>query len=118
MSTLYGNDVVTLYARSNTQHDYPAGAVISLVTWTQRADPRWVGAQIPNQLQSIEFVTVGQGKGGMPSCAYQKYEGTPLAKVVEQDSPKPNDRAAYLLSLRAAVLPRLCRAIVMEYGAR
>jgi hypothetical protein len=105
MSTLYGNSVATLYARRNAQHDYPAGSVVSLVTWTQREDPRWYGAQIPGQSQSIEFVTVGSLRGGKPFYTYEKYEGTPLAKTVEQDSPKPNKREAFLLSLRAAVLP-------------
>ena len=105
MSTLYGNDVAILYARAHAQHDYPAGAVISLATWTQREDPRWFGAQIPDQLQSVEFVTVRPERSGTNSYAYEKYEGKPLAKVVEQDSPKPSDRAAFLLSLRAAVLP-------------
>src|SRR6187549_1011852 len=30
MSTLYGNDVAVAYARSHADHDYPAGAIISL----------------------------------------------------------------------------------------
>jgi hypothetical protein len=105
MSTLYGNDVATVYARAHTQQDYPVGAVICVVTWTQREDLRWYGAQIPNQVQSIEFVTVRAQQKGAPSYMYEKYEGSPLAKVADQDSPKPSDREAFLLSLRAAVMP-------------
>src|SRR6202522_1189474 len=33
MSTLYGNDIAVGYARANSQHNYPAGSVLSLVTW-------------------------------------------------------------------------------------
>jgi mono/diheme cytochrome c family protein len=35
---------------------YPAGAVLALVTWTQRDDPHWFGARIPHQPLSVEFV--------------------------------------------------------------
>ena len=47
MSTLYGNDIATKYARSSTKHDYPPGSQIALVTWTRRDDPRYFGARIP-----------------------------------------------------------------------
>jgi len=48
MSTLFGNDVAVRYARSNPQHDYPAGSVLSVVTWKQQEDPRWFGGNIPS----------------------------------------------------------------------
>ena len=47
MATLYGNDLAVQYARTHAQHNYPAGAVLSLVTWTQQEDPRWFVAKIP-----------------------------------------------------------------------
>jgi hypothetical protein len=59
MSTLYGNDVAAGYARTNSQHNYPNGSMLSLVTWTQREDDRWFGAAIPDQVKSVEFVSVG-----------------------------------------------------------
>src|SRR5580693_7433022 len=41
MSTLYGNDLAIACARTSPQHDYPVGAELSLVTWTQAEDTRW-----------------------------------------------------------------------------
>ena len=40
MYTLFGNDLAVQYAHTNPQHDYPAGSVLSLVTWSQQEDPR------------------------------------------------------------------------------
>jgi hypothetical protein len=105
MSTLYGNDVAVQYARANSQHDFPNGSAISLVTWTQQEDGRWFGAKIPNQVKSVEFVFVGAGTDGRPSYSYQKFAGTPLKKSSAQEYTVPADRAAELLSQRAAVMP-------------
>lgn len=105
MSTLYGNDLAVAYARTHSQHDYPAGAVLSLVTWTQQEDARWFGAKIPRTVKSVEFVTVGQAPNGRTSYSYQEYEGTPLKKVSTQEGSIPDDRANRLLSQRAAVMP-------------
>jgi hypothetical protein len=105
MSTLYGNDIAVGYVRTHSQHDYPAGSQLSLVTWTQQEDPRWFGASIPEAVKSVEFVTVGSAQDGRPSYSYLKYEGSPLQKSVAQESATPNQRAAYLLSQRAAVMP-------------
>jgi hypothetical protein len=104
MSTLYGNDTAVRYARSNPKHDYPAGSQIALVTWTRRDDPRYFGAKIPDRLKSIEFVTVTE-LPGETNFAYEKYEGTPLAKTASDESAKPSPSAQALLNQRAAVLP-------------
>ena len=66
MSTLYGNDVAVRYARMNPQQDYPAGSVLSLVTWVQREDGHWFGAKIPGPVKSVEFVTVTAGPNNHP----------------------------------------------------
>jgi len=105
MSTLYGNDVAAQYARSNTQHDYSSGSVLSLVTWNQQEDPRWFGGNIPAAPKSVELVIVGSAPDHHATYAYQKYEGAPLKKVSAQEGLTPNDRAIYLLSQRAAVMP-------------
>jgi Cytochrome P460 len=104
MSTLYGNDTAIQYARSNTKHDYPAGSRIALVTWTRLDDPRYFGAKIPDHLKSIEFVLVTE-LPGETKFAYQKFEGTPLAKTASDESANPSPPAQALLNLRAAVLP-------------
>jgi hypothetical protein len=101
MSTLYGNDMAVRFARDGAR-DYPAGSVLSLVTWTEREDDRWFGARIPGQVKAVEFVTV---KGESPSCVYEIYQGSPLARISQSNDRSPGSRAAYLLSLRAAVMP-------------
>jgi hypothetical protein len=105
MCTLYGNDIAVRYSRTNSQHDYPNGSALSLVTWTQREDGRWFGAKIPDRVKSVEFVFVGAAGDGRPLYSYQEYEGTPLKRLSVQEGLSPNERAAYLLSQRAAVMP-------------
>lgn len=58
MSMLFGNDLAVMHARTNPNQPYPAGSVLSLVTWTQQEDARWFGAKIPGALKSVESVTV------------------------------------------------------------
>src|SRR5260370_518620 len=91
MSTLYGNDLAARCARTNLKHDYPSGAVLSLVTWSQREDSRWFGGKIPDQVKSVEFVFVGVAGDGRPSYSYQKYQTTRLHR-----------RSALALGARAA----------------
>jgi hypothetical protein len=105
MSTLYGNDLAVEHARTNSQHDYPVGSVLSLVTWTQTEDRRWFGAKIPEHVKSVEFVIVATASENQRSYSYQEYEGTPLKMISVEQSVTPNARAAYLLSQRAAVMP-------------
>jgi hypothetical protein len=105
MSTLYGNDLAVRYARANSQHSYPPGSVLSLVTWTQREDDRWFGAKIPDRVKSVEFVGIDVAPDGRSSYSYREYQGAPLTMVSEQKGFAPNDRAVYLLELRAAVMP-------------
>jgi hypothetical protein len=79
ISTLYGNGAALQYARSNSRHDYPPGAELSIVTWTMQEDGHWFGGRIPQQVKSIEYVATDEQPAG--------------------------SRAAFLLSLRAAVMP-------------
>jgi hypothetical protein len=106
MSTLYGNDIAVQYARSNSKHDYPPGSQIALVTWTRRDDSRYFGARIPDTIKTIEFVSVNAAsEGGTTQYAYDRFEGTPLAKTQSDVSAPPSPSDFALLNLRAAVLP-------------
>jgi len=105
MSTLYGNDVAVRYARNNSHQEYPAGSVISLVTWTEVEDAHWFGAKIPGQVKSVEFVSVSAGAGNQTAYSYEDYEGSPLGKIASPVGPPPAARATYLLSWRASVMP-------------
>jgi hypothetical protein len=99
MSSLIGNDAAVAFARTNGQGNYPAGSVLSVVTWEQQEDPRWFGGQIPAKPRSVEVVTVGS------TYSYKRYEGAPLRVVAQEDGAAPGERAAYVLAQRAAVMP-------------
>jgi hypothetical protein len=101
MSTLFGNDVAVQYARTNAEKMYPAGSVLSVVTWSQQEDPRWFGGSIPQKTKAVEFVRVT----GTGAYSYERYEGSPLKKVASGEGADPKERAAYLLAQRAAVMP-------------
>ena len=105
MSTLFGNDSAVECARTHSRHDYPAGSVLALVTWTEREDPRWFGARIPATPKSVEFVRVSLDAEHRPLYSYEDFEGSPLKKISAQESSMPNERAAYLLAQPAAVMP-------------
>jgi hypothetical protein len=113
MATLYGNDTAVQYARSNSGHEYPAGSQLALITWTQREDPRWFGANVPDHLQSVEFLAVSQAlmpAGSaqpklVPSYSYQRFEGSPLKSAASWNSTVPDSRASFLLSLQPSFFP-------------
>jgi hypothetical protein len=105
MARLYGHDVAAGFARNNAGNSYPEGPKLALGTWTQRADERYFGAKIPDEVKSVEFVFVEGSNGDHPSCSYERHEGEPLKKESDLEASTSNHRAAYLLSQRAAVLP-------------
>ena len=103
--TVFGNDRAVGYARSGAEGNYPVGAVVSLVTWTQRPDPRWFGGMIPGAVKSVEFVSVVYDGEHHPEYVYTEYRGSPLKIVSAQTETLPAGRAAYLLAQRGAFLP-------------
>jgi hypothetical protein len=106
MSTLYGNDTAVDSARSSGNAPaYPSGAMIALVTWKQREDERWFGANIPASVQSVEFVTIKKGPTRNTEYLYQRFEGGVLLQAADGATLAPQGRAAYLLSQRAAMMP-------------
>jgi len=104
MSTLFGNDMAVLYARTHSDGHYPAGSMLSLVTWHRQEDNHWFGAQMPAETRSLEVVAVSVFENGPLSYAYEDYEGSPLKAITATESRK-NQRIAYILSQRAAVMP-------------
>jgi hypothetical protein len=98
MSTVFGNDVAVKYARTNAGEKYPAGAVLSVVTWGQQEDPRWFGGKIPEKVRLVELITVTE-----QGLQFDRYEGSPLKKMAATDTDM--GRANYLLAQRAAVMP-------------
>jgi hypothetical protein len=104
MSTLYGNDVAVRYARNTAQHDYLPGSELLLVTWEQREDMHWFGGNIPGRVNAVERVHAAARPDRRPSYSYERYEGSPLIRVSVSEG-RSEGRAAFLLSLRAAVMP-------------
>jgi Cytochrome P460 len=105
MYTMFGNEDAVTYARSHNDQNYPPGSILSLVTWKQTEDPRWFGGMTPDKAQSVEFVEVKADASQGRSYSYERYAGAPLTKVSSETSAEPNERAAYVLSQRAAVMP-------------
>jgi hypothetical protein len=108
-ATLYGNDeaMQALQPHGTARVDgpktpeYPAGAVLALVTRAQRDDPHWFGARIPDTPQSVEFVQVAPA--GQTST-YRRFAGTGLT----EDQPAPSaaaQRTSFVLGLPPAQLP-------------
>jgi hypothetical protein len=97
MSTLYGNEAAVKYARGG--HPYAAGAVVTLVTWSQREDPHWFGGRIPKELSSVEQLIYDNGG----EFKYSRFEGAPLAKknVVTDFA----ERVQYIVGKKASVIP-------------
>lgn len=106
-ATLYGNDAAVQAARSRGAtraagpQAYPAGAVLALVTWSQRDDPHWFGARIPDLPQSVEFVQV---TAAGQSSSYRRFAGPGLS----EDHPSASttaQRTNFVLGLAPAQLP-------------
>lgn len=104
MSTLFGNERAIAHARTKGGSDYPPGAMLSLVTWTQQEDPRWFGANIPAQPKSVEFVAVVLSPDGRTTYNYQNFAGSPLGERSAVQN-RVDERIAWLLSQPAAVMP-------------
>lgn len=105
MYTLFGNDLAVDHARMSPQGEYPAGAVLALVTWKQQEDIRWFGGKIPGRPLSVEFVWVTAKPDQQPEYRYRIYEGTPLRSIATEEGAQPGRRANFLLLQRAAVMP-------------
>ncbi|MEO8660515.1 MAG: cytochrome P460 family protein [Bryobacteraceae bacterium] len=104
MSTLFGNDSAVEYCRTRGGRIYPAGSVLSLVTWRQQEDSRWFGARIPAQPRSVEVVKVEVSENARTNYVYQDFEGVPLREV-RVPAARADERVMHLLSQRAAVMP-------------
>jgi hypothetical protein len=98
MATLYGNAVALRHAITKANKFYPNGAILYEVTWNQKADSLWYGANIPNQIVQVECLTFT--KDSLPK--YELYAGHPLKKV---PSGNVNKRIAFVISQHMANTP-------------
>jgi hypothetical protein len=98
MATLYGNKIAWDYANLKNDGNYPSGAILYEVTWKQKPDSVWFGANIPKVVKSVERISFPAS--GEPQ--YNLYEGHPLT---ESTSEKDTARLAIIASQRIAVSP-------------
>jgi len=66
LATVLGNDRAIAYARKNATHVYPAGSVLSVITWSQEEDARLFGGNIPGNVRSVELCNPARITG--PTC--------------------------------------------------
>ncbi len=92
MSTLYGNDIATKFARAHSVNNYPAGAVLTLVTWFQKEDSHWFGAKIPGVIKSIEKLLFIESGNERVQPVYEEYEGASLKKIETNNLKDVNER--------------------------
>lgn len=98
MATLYANKIAWLYANSHGDKKYPPGAVLYQVTWKQKADSVWFGANIPKEIQSVERISYTYNSPAI----YEMYEGHPLRKSSAQPD---TGRIARIIGQKMAISP-------------
>ena len=98
MATLYGNSIAYEHAATKANSSYPEGAVLYEVTWSQKADSLWYGANIPDQITQVERLTFS----GDSLPKYELYAGHPLKKVPFKAE---NKRIAFVIAQRMANNP-------------
>jgi hypothetical protein len=99
MSTLYGNELALKAATAGTG-TIAAGEVFALVTWRQQADDHWFGANIPGNLQSVEYVKTSDAGNNV---SYQRFEGTSL--VLSADTLHNRERIKYIFEQKPSIMP-------------
>ena len=98
MSTLYGNRTAAHNARSC--ETYSSGAILALVSWSQRDDPHWFGGRIPKEIAAVELLRFGPD--GKPD--YVCYTGPKLTKKA-LDAAEVEQRVQYITTKKASVVP-------------
>jgi hypothetical protein len=102
MSILYANPLALNNAiKGNKEH--PAGEVEALITWKQKADDHWFGAEIPGDLQSAELVRTIANIGGGVLVNYKKYSGKTL--VGDADTMRKQERIKYIFYQQPSIMP-------------
>jgi hypothetical protein len=97
MATLYANKIAWGNAH-NPSTKYSPGAVLYQVTWKQRPDSVWFGANIPKEIQSIERIFYTSDG----AAHYELYEGRPLRRSA---APPDTARIAYIVGQKRTLSP-------------
>ncbi len=98
MSTLYGNSNAVNRARSG--RPVGAGEELVLITWRQKEDENWFGANIPANIASVEKVVTS---GNPMTINYQRYEGPAL--TLAADTSGRNHRIIAIFEQKSSIMP-------------
>ena len=98
MSTLYGNSKAVDRARSGGL--VGAGEEMVLVTWRQKADENWFGANIPANVMAVEKIMTGSDP---LTVNYQRYKGPAL--TLATDTSGRNQRIAAIFAEKNSIMP-------------
>lgn len=101
MMTLYGTDSAIDDLKDNAGKVESKERILALITWSQKEDPYWYGAKIPNNLLSVEIIKSQQPFSENSGIVYQKYEGKDLKKVSTDGA----DRIRTILSMKPSIMP-------------
>jgi hypothetical protein len=103
MATLFGNEVAVKAAQApDGQVKYPAGAVLSEVTWLQREDEHWFGGRIPQRFVSMEVVTVTTADG-KTAASYERFG--PAGQRTSESPDLDAARKQAILAERPSAMP-------------
>jgi mono/diheme cytochrome c family protein len=103
---LFGNDTAMSTVQPRTPAPsapptYAVGSVLALVTWSQRDDPHWFGARIPDIPRSVEFVQVA---AAAQNSRYRRFTGSSLSEDPSATT-QSQQRISFILGLPPASLP-------------
>lgn len=98
MSTLYGNSKAVSRVRSG--RTVGAGEELVLITWQQKADENWFGANVPANVASVEKILTS---GNPMTINYHRYEGPAL--TLTADTSGQNRRFIAIFAQKGSVLP-------------
>ncbi|CAI8810719.1 hypothetical protein [Chryseobacterium sp. IT-36CA2] len=101
MMTLYGTDSAIDDLKDDAEKIKGKERILALITWSQKEDPYWYGAKIPNNLLSVEIIKSQQPFSENSQILYQKYEGKDLKKVNAEGV----DRIHTILSMKPSIMP-------------
>ncbi|WP_300691273.1 hypothetical protein [Chryseobacterium sp.] len=101
MMTLYGNTSAMDDLKGNATKNENKEKILALVTWSQKDDPDWFGAKIPDHLLSVEVIRSTGTFSGNSGIQYQRYEGKELKKVTGESA----ERIKIILQMKPSVMP-------------
>ena len=99
--TLYCNESAIDELKDHPENNNHKERILALITWSQKEDPYWYGAKIPNHLLSVEIVKSKEPFSENSEILYQKYEGKELRKV----NADGRDRIRTILSMKPSIMP-------------